>query len=88
MTAVPKISAENGIEGSRQRLLKLDPAGQSYNRLLGHRGQTYPESPADKVEGTLSTLVDGHNSTLDRLAAIEAQLPVFPFVASSSPGGS
>lgn len=60
---VPKIGFQDGIEATRQNLNKLDPGKAGY----------------DKLSGTLKTLKDGHNSTLDRLAAIEAQLAANPF---------
>jgi hypothetical protein len=63
---VPKIGYQDGIEATRQNLNKLDPGKAAY----------------DKLAATLETLKDGHNSTLDRLAALEAR-PVVPFPAGS-----
>jgi hypothetical protein len=80
-----KIGSENGIEGTRKRLQTLDPQTTevaAYNRLLGKPGQLYPGDPTP-VEGTLATLVNGHNEYADRLAAVEARLVSFPFEASS-----
>lgn len=70
---VPKIGTQTGIVASNLALKALDPA-----HTVAY----------DNLAATQTTLVAGHNSTLDRLAAIEARLPGFPFVASSSRGGS
>lgn len=75
--SVPKVPYQDGIEayfdwyrdqpGVPQRGPKYDPKDDS----------TWPWP--DKLERTFETLKDGHNSTLDRLAAIEAQLANRPF---------
>lgn len=65
--SVPKIGFQDGIEATRVNLNKLDPGKAAY----------------DKLAYTLSTLKQGHNSTLDRLDALEKALadapgPFFP----------
>ncbi len=80
-----KIGSENGIEGTRKRLQTLDPQVSdvpAFNRAFGKRGQIYP-GDALPSEGTMATLVDGHNEYEDRIAAVEAQLASFPFVVAS-----
>lgn len=72
--SVPKIDTfSNGINAVEKNLKALDP-----QHAVGY----------DKFADTQRTLVSGHNSTLDRLAALEARPSgPFPFAASSTPPG-
>jgi len=59
----PRIPYQDGIEATRQRWNTLDPGKVGY----------------DKLAVTLRTLKQGHNETIDKLAAVEGRLDAIPF---------
>jgi len=79
-----------GIEVARFELGKAVPNAQkSLNRLLGVPGGKYATDTLPS-EGTVKTLVDGHNELAvkfpqleSRVAALEVAQPQAPFPASS-----